>query len=1108
VQCPSCKANVPVDSKFCGHCGASLASACPSCGHRNPAQHKFCSECGVSLGPAVAQAATPKAESSAVVAERRQLTIMFCDMVGSSALSTRLDPEEQSDVIAAFHSCCAKEVQSLGGMVAQFLGDGVLAYFGYPVAHEDDAERAILAGLAILKAIGSLTTIADVVVKARIAIGSGVVVVGDLIRQSLTQENAAIGETTNLVARLQEIAEPNTIVISPVTHRLVGALFDYRDLGLHSLKGFPEPMHVWQVLGVSKVVSRFEAQHPAGTSPLLGREEELELMVRRWEEVKRGEGRVVLLTGEPGIGKSRVTQALRDRLRSDPHTPISYFCSPYHQSSALYPHIVQLIRAAGIERDDSADAKLDKLQALLAQSSGNLAEDMPLFAALLSICGGERHPLPGMAPQRRKERTLAALIDHMKRLATRQPVLVVYEDLHWIDPTSLELLSLAIEGIGDQRILLLATARPEFTQPWPGHRHVSTLSLSRFGRSESEALIGGVTKGKALPREVHDQIVGRTDGVPLFIEELTKTILESGLLRDVGDRFELTGALPALAIPSTLHASLLARLDRLAAVKDVAQVGAAIGREFSYSLIAAAAALPEKVLSGALTQLVDAELIYQRGVPPDATYVFKHALVQDACYASLVRSRRQQLHGAIAGALEERFPDILAAEPETVAHHFTEAGILERATLYWHRAGELALRRSSVSEAVTHFSAGLRILETMADKAQAGRRELELRLGMGTALNIAYGASDAAVAEQYARALTLARQFGVDKQLFRAVWGSWYASITRGQTGPALVLANELVDVGEQLGEESLILEACHSRWATSHVRGLVQATLADAERGIALYQEERHRSHVYEYGGHDTGVCAHAHRAVTLWIAGLPDQAAQASATALGLGRRLGHPPSLAHAAWWSATVRQLLREPEVCRELAEMAMHIAVKQGSRIFVMCPLLVGWSLFQTGTVSEGLQRMHEAISSKRERGIRFYYEYELLVFADALLKAGELDRAQQAIDEALDFIRMSGNRLFEAEAKRLKGAWLAASNGATTGEAEAILLGAIATAEQQGALSFALRAGVSLAQGWHKLGRNSEAHGFLARIYERFTEGLATADLQDAKALLKSLQSA
>jgi predicted ATPase len=461
---------------------------------------------------------------------------------------------------------------------------------------------------------------------------------------------------------------------------------------------------------------------------------------------------------------------------------------------------------------------------------------------------------------------------------------------------------------------------------------------------------------------------------------------------------------------------------------------------------------------------------------------------------------------AVAQALEVHFADVVTTEPETLAYHFTEAGLGERATLYWQLAGDFALRRSAVEEAVTHFSSGLRILETLTDKSNTGRRELEIRLGIGTALNIAHGSSHPAVAEHYAHALTLARQFGVDKQLFRALWGTWYTKLTTGQTPVALSLANELVSVAERMKDESLILEACHSRWAASHVSGLIHATLADTERGIALYREDRHRVHAYEYGGHDTAVCAYAHRAVTMWIAGHPEQAAQASTAALTLGQRLGHPPSLAHAAWWSAIVQQLLGKPHACREFAEMAIRIALEQGSKVVVMCPLLLGWSLFQTGDVSEGLQRMQDSISAKRQRGYGWFYcDYELLVFADALLKAGEMDRARHAIENALDYMKVSGNCLFEAEAHRLKAALLASSSVATAREVEGYLLGAIKTAEQQGARMFELRAATTLARLWRDQRRIGEARNLLAPIHGWFTDGFDTIDLKDARALLLEL---
>jgi class 3 adenylate cyclase len=732
MQCPSCSASLPDNGNFCEQCGAALARVCAACAHHNSPSAKFCSKCGAALvGTASAPGSTPS-QLKIPAPERRQLTIMFCDMVGSSALSTRLDPEEQREVVTTFQSCCAREIKRFGGMVSQYLGDGVLAYFGYPSAHEDDAERATRAGLSIFAAVGAAKTASEVTLQARIGIATGVVVVGALVGEGVTQENAAVGETTNLAARLQSFAEPNTLLVCPETHRLVGALFEYRDLGEHALKGFAKRVRVRQVTGASNVENRFEARRSDLTAPLLGREEELDILARRWEQAKGGEGRLVLLTGEPGIGKSRLIRALQHRLESDPHAPLIYYCSPYHQDSALHPITGQLLRAAGIEREDSTDTRRAKLKAHLAQSSDDPAGDMPLFGALLSLPAGEHYPVPNLTPARLKERTLSALLSHLRHLTHRQPVLMMVEDLHWIDPTSLELLSLVVDQMVGQRLLLIATTRPEFAPPWASLRHISTIALGRLGRTEGEALVAGVAGGRVLPPEVLEQIVVRADGVPLFIEELTKTVLESGLVREAGDHFVLGGPLPPLAIPSTLHASLLARLDRLASVKDVAQIGAAIGREFSYELVAGVAALPERELKSALAQLVAAELIFVRGIPPDATYRFKHALVQDAAYASLIRSRRQQLHGAIAQALEQRFPDVVAAEPEIVAHHFSEAGLAASAVNYWLKAGRRAAERSSLVEAVKHFSEGIRLVRLLPSSHDRTRRELDLQASTAT----------------------------------------------------------------------------------------------------------------------------------------------------------------------------------------------------------------------------------------------------------------------------------------------------------------------------------------------------------------------------------------
>jgi predicted ATPase len=568
------------------------------------------------------------------------------------------------------------------------------------------------------------------------------------------------------------------------------------------------------------VASRFEALHGPETSPLLGRDEELELLLRRWEQAKQGEGRVVLLTGEAGIGKSRLARALQERLRSDPHTLLGYHCSPHYQDSALHPVIAQLMQAAGIERGDPAESKIEKLEATLSQSSTNLAEDVPLLAALLSIPGGTRHPAPKVTPQRLKDLTLRALIGQLAGLAERQPVLMTVEDLHWVGPTTLELLLLTVTEIERRRVLIVATARPEFAPPWPSYRHVSTMLLTRLDRREAEALVSGITKGKRLPAEVLDQIMTRTDGVPLFVEELTKTVLESGLLQEVANEYQLTGRLASFAIPSTLHASLLARLDRLASVKEVAQIAAAIGRQFSYGLIAAVSALPERDLRAALAELVGAELIFQRGTPPDAAYLFKHALVQEASYASLVRSRRQQLHGRIARILEEQHQDIVTAEPEILAHHFTEAGLVEAAITYWRRAGDHSLSRSAYKEAVNRLTRAIEMLRSMPQTTATLEGELEIRLKMVPALIAAKGAGSSEVEALYLRAQELVERLGKASLRFRVLWGLWFVKYCRGQYAAAREAGERLLDVGRTLRDSSQVLEGHHAMWALLSAKG------------------------------------------------------------------------------------------------------------------------------------------------------------------------------------------------------------------------------------------------------------------------------------------------
>jgi class 3 adenylate cyclase len=669
--------------------------------------------------------AEPKAQDAA---ERRQVTVLFSDLVGSTALSSRMDPEDLREVISAYQKCVAETVGRFGGFVAKYMGDGVLVYFGYPQAHEDDAERAARAGLELVAAVSALKATSPL--QTRVGIATGLVVVGDLIGAGEAQERGIVGETPNLAARLQGLAEPNTVVIGASTRKLLGNLFDLQDLGAKEVKGIAEPVHAWAALRPSAVESRFEALR-ATTTPLVGRDEEVALLTRRWEQAKAGDGQIVLISGEPGIGKSRIAETIVERLAAEPHIRLRYFCSPHHQDSALYPAISQLERAAGFQREDTAEGRLDKLEALLSKGTNDVKEAAPLIADLLSVPTGDRFAPPELTPQKRKEKTLTALLTQVEGLSRREPVLTVYEDVHWSDPTTRELLDLLIDRVSGLRVLVIITFRPEFNPPWAGRPHVTLLSLSRLPPRQGAEMITRVTGGKALPKEIADQIIDRTDGVPLFIEELTKSVIESGLLTEAGDRYAVTGLAAPFAIPTSLHASLLARLDRLAPTREVAQIGAALGRSFSHELISAVAQMPRQKLDDALEQLVHAELIFRRGTPPHAEYTFKHALVQDAAYSTLLRSRRHQLHGHITAILEAHFPEIVQTQPEVLARHSAEAVLAEKAAGYCLKAGQQAMARWAMTEAVAQLRRGLEFLSGIPDETLRNERELDL-LACGT----------------------------------------------------------------------------------------------------------------------------------------------------------------------------------------------------------------------------------------------------------------------------------------------------------------------------------------------------------------------------------------
>ena len=744
-------------------------------------------------------------------AERRQLTVLFCDLVDSTVLAGQLDPEELREVVRAYQDTCAKVIARFEGHIAQYLGDGLLVYFGYPLAHEDDAQRAVRAGLGMVEALGQLNTRLGhergIRLAVRLGIHTGLVVVGE-VGGGTRQEQLALGETPNLAARLQGIAAPNTLVISAATLQLLGGFFAYQSLGTHLVKGIAQPLDVYQVLYESTARSRLEVAGSTGLTPLVGREQEVALLLERWAQVKDGLGQVVLLSGEAGIGKSRLVQVLKEQVAAEPQawlTPCQ--CSPYHQNTALYPMIDLLERVAlRFEREESPPQKLRKLEGFLVQYGLPLAETVPLLATLLSLPLTADYAPMAVAPAQQKQKTLQALLTILLRIAAQQPVLFVMEDLHWVDPTTLEFLTLLVDQGPTARILALWTFRPDFSPPWTGRSHLTQVTLSRLPRQQATEMTDRVAHGKALPAEVVAQVVAKTDGVPLFVEELTKMVLESGLLQEREDRYELTGPLPPLAIPTTLHDSLMARLDRLATVKGLAQLGATLGREFSYELLQAVSPWDEDTLQRGLHQLVEAEFLYQRGLPPQATYLFKHALIQDAAYQSLLRSTRQQYHQRIAQVLEARFPELCETQPELLAHHYTEAGFMAQAIPYWQRAGQRAVERSANLEAIGHLTKGLEVLATLPETRERTQQELALLTTLGPAMIVIKGYGAPEVEDTYLRARELCQQVDDPAQRFPVVRGLWNRYLMRAEHQQARELGEQLLSLAHSLHDPASLV--------------------------------------------------------------------------------------------------------------------------------------------------------------------------------------------------------------------------------------------------------------------------------------------------------------
>ncbi len=1050
---------------------------------------------------ALGQAPAP-APPSLEGAERRQLTVMFCDLVGSTALSASLDPEDLRAVIAVYHQAVGKTVAGFDGFVAKYMGDGVLIYFGYPRAHEDDAERAVRAGLALIDAIGR-PEVGSANLQARVGIATGQVVVGDLIGEGPAQEHAVVGETPNLAARLQALAEPDAVVIAAGTRRLLGDLFECRDLGAVEVKGIAGPVPAWQVLRASGVASRFEALRGSALTPLIGRDEEIDLLLRRWARAKAGDGQIVLVSGEAGLGKSRLAAALAERLHAEPHLRLRYFCSPYHQDSALFPFIDQFGRASGFARDDLPAARLAKLEALLALAAPP-DEDVALLADLMSLPASTRYPPPDLSPQRKKERTLAALIRQLEGLAWRQPVLMIFEDAHWIDPTSRELLDLTVERVRGLPVLLIVTFRPEFQPPWTGQPQVTMLALNRLDRRDRTALIEEIAGGKALPDEVVVQIADRTDGVPLFVEELTKSVIESGLLREVGDRYVLDRALPPFAIPTTLHNSLMARLDRLASVRLVVQIGAAIGREFSYALLRILSRLPEDELQAALGRLVAAELVFQRGAPPEAVYSFKHALVQDAAHGSLLRNARQQLHAQIAAALETHSPEIIDSQPELLAQHYAEAGLVEKSVACWEKAGRRSAARSATAEAAAQLKKGLDQLALLPDSPERRRRELEFCSALGAVLVALKGIAAPETGQAYARARELWEQLGSPSEFLGIPHGQSQFHAIRGDLDRAQSLAEDMLRLGHQRDDAAGVVLGHLSCARCLQYRGRFGQSKSHLEAGLALYDPTAHRSLVDQIGIHPQ-VYLQAFLAIVLFCLGYPDQAFAQSNASIAEARRLAHPPSLAAGLALGAALLWLAGNDAALNERAEELVAVATEQGFPFWVaLGTAFRGCAKVKNGDVSEGMSLLRSGLAAHRATGAELLAPLFMSHLAAACEIAGHIGEGLALLDDALQIVERTGELWFAAELNRHKGRLLLTQGHCEA--AEELYRKALSIAEEQTAKIWELRAAVSLARLRRDQGRHAEARDLLAPVYGWFTEGFATPDLKEAKALLGELR--
>lgn len=1095
MDCPQCGSEVAATARFCGDCGTAMCAVCGTCGKENPAQSKFCGECGRAL-TASANGAAPAA-APAPSPERRLLTVVFVDMVGSTELGSRLDPEDLREVISAFQGCITGVIARFGGFVARYMGDGVLVYFGYPQAEEDDAEQAVRAGLAAVKAVGRMNTLAGPpgTLSVRVGVASGMVIVGDLIGAGASLESSAVGGTINLAARLQTLAEPGMVVIAEDTKRLIGGLFDYTRLAPAELKGWRAPIQAWAVRGESAIDSRFEALR-AGNLPLVGRHEEIELLLRRWEQAKSGTGRVVLLCGEPGIGKSRLIAALEERIGVTlPHTCLRFLCSPHHLDTPLDPIIRQLTRTANLQAGDSNASKRDKLRRALPPDA--TAQDIALIGELLSIPGTA--DLKALSPQQKREMTFAALLRQFESIARSSPLLMIFEDMHWADPSTLDLVGMLVERIVQFPVMIKFSTRPDQQPSWVGRAHVTVLLLNALDRDSARSLIDEVAAGHVLPGDVIERIVGHGDGVPLFIEELTKTVLESSPRRQGSDGLHVEPLSPD-AVPTSLYASLMARLDRLSTGKEAAQIGAVVGREFSFEILARLFDRAEPQLVRAMSELVDTGLVVARGQPPESVYTFKHALVQDAAYASLLRDRRRSIHRRLAEMLEADTAAV-AAEPQLIAWHFAQAGVPDKSIHHYVEAAERATGRFALAEMVSHLRSGLAQVKNLSTSDEQRRRELALQVALGRALIDHQGSGSEEVRVVFERARELALQLDDTAQLVRVHDGLINYYFTQAAPRAMLRYADELLEIGKRKDNASALLIGRRTAGFAKLLLGHFEEANEEMRSFHAMYDADLHGPHTV-LTTRDPKVSICTLHAICLSASGDPSGGAAMSLEGVRHAESLDHVVSLILGLRRACVEGMLRRDVDRVVELSDRLLAVVSEyetfKGSRDGT---IFQGWARWHRDGDTTLLDRMTQSVEHFDTTKHWALLPFFMASTAEIKGACGDVNGAVAMLDRAMELIRATGEEWSEAEVIRLHARFSAAD----VEEGSSLLHKALTKARAQGAKLWELRAATDLAEIWGRQGRTAAARDLLLPVYASFTTGFDSHDLIAARRLLDEL---